>query len=207
MNSKPTVAVAGAFDDLRSRDLRFLEEAAKLGAVTALMQSDGAIQRTTGRAPKFPEAERLYFLRAVRYVTDVRMIDGELRGDALPESAGFKPSAWVVSAQQDAAAKKKFCAGRGLQYHVLPDEALRGFPDSTPESGAARGRKKIIVTGCYDWFHSGHVRFFEEVSTRGDLYVTVGHDANVRLLKGEGRPLFPEADRGYLFGSIRFWTL
>jgi cytidyltransferase-like protein len=62
------------------------------------------------------------------------------------------------------------------------------------------------VTGCYDWFHSGHVRFFEEVSSHGDLYVAVGHDANVRLLKGEGRPLFPQAERRYLVGSIRFVT-
>ena len=30
------------------------------------------------------------------------------------------------------------------------------------------------MTGCYDWFHSGHVRFFEEVSELGDLYVVAG---------------------------------
>ncbi len=42
-------------------------------------------------------------------------------------------------------------------------------------------RKKVVVTGCYDWFHSGHVRFFEEVSGYGDLYVVAGSDENVRL--------------------------
>jgi glycerol-3-phosphate cytidylyltransferase-like family protein len=36
------------------------------------------------------------------------------------------------------------------------------------------------------------------------LYVVVGHDANIRLLKGEGRPLFPEEERRYVVGSIRF---
>ena len=51
----------------------------------------------------------------------------------------------------------------------------------------------MIVTGCYDWLHSGHVRFFEEVSQLGDLYVVVGNDANLKLLKGEGHPLFPGA--------------
>ncbi len=69
---------------------------------------------------------------------------------------------------------------------------------------AADGRKKILVTGCYDWFHSGHVRFFEEASEQGELYVVVGHDANVRLLKGEGHPLFSEQERRYLVGSIRY---
>ena len=68
---------------------------------------------------------------------------------------------------------------------------------------SAPGRKKVVVTGCYDWFHSGHVRFCEEVSAHGDLYVVVGHDANIRLLKGDGHPLFSAEERRYVVGSIR----
>ena len=48
------------------------------------------------------------------------------------------------------------------------------------------------------------MRFFEETSALGDLYVVVGHDKNVRLLKGEGHPMFPEDERRYMAGSIRF---
>jgi len=66
------------------------------------------------------------------------------------------------------------------------------------------GPKKVIVTGGYDWFHSGHVRFFEEVSGYGDLYGVVGHDTNIRLLKGEGHPLIPQDERRYVVGSIKF---
>jgi len=73
---------------------------------------------------------------------------------------------------------------------------LRSAAASWPEAA-------IIVTGCYDWFHSGHVRFFEEVSAHGDLYVVVGHDANIRLLKGEGHPLVPQEERRYVCGSIK----
>ena len=61
-----------------------------------------------------------------------------------------------------------------------------------------------MATGCYDWFHTGHVRFTEEVSAYGDLYVVVGHDANIRLLKGEGHPLLSEAERRYVVGSIKY---
>ena len=64
----------------------------------------------------------------------------------------------------------------------------------------------MIATGCFDWFHSGHVRFFEEVSALGDLYVVVGHDANIRLLKGKGHPLFPEEERRYMVQAVRFVT-
>ncbi len=56
----------------------------------------------------------------------------------------------------------------------------------------------------FDWFHSGHVRFFEEVSALADLYVVVGSDDNVRLLKGVGHPMFPQDERRYVVQSIRF---
>ena len=62
----------------------------------------------------------------------------------------------------------------------------------------------FVATGSYDWFHSGHIRFLEEVSAYGDLYVIVGHDANIRLLKGEGHPLLPQDERRYIVGSIKF---
>jgi cytidyltransferase-like protein len=68
----------------------------------------------------------------------------------------------------------------------------------------ASRQKKVVVTGSYDWFHSGHVRFFEEVGAYGDLYVIVGHDANIRLLKGEGHPLLPGPERRYVVGSIKY---
>ena len=62
----------------------------------------------------------------------------------------------------------------------------------------------MLVTGCYDWFHSGHIRFFEEVSELGDLYVVVGHDDNVRALKGQGHPMLPQDERRYMAQSIRY---
>ena len=89
---------------------------------------------------------------------------------------------------------------------MLREEDLRGFPELRRTPTAPSARKKVLVTGCYDWVHSGHVRFFEEVSAYGDLYVIVGHDANIRLLKGPGHPLFPQAERRYVVGAIRHVT-
>jgi len=60
------------------------------------------------------------------------------------------------------------------------------------------------VTGSFDWFHTGHIRFFEEASEYGDLYVVLGHDKNIEKLKGPGHPMFPEQERKYIIGSIRF---
>jgi cytidyltransferase-like protein len=100
-------------------------------------------------------------------------------------------------------AREKFCCGQKISYRVFMAEELKGFPEPPPLAPTP-GQKKVVVTGSYDWFHSGHIRFFEEVSTYGDLYVIVGHDANIRLLKGEGHPLLSQDERRYVVGSIKF---
>ena len=203
-NSRLRVVTTGAFDDLRSVDVRFLEEAAKLGELTVLLWSDEAIHERQGRAPKFSEPERLYLLRAIRYVSHVRVLDGSILPDALPEPLPQAADAWVVIQSEDNAAKKALCLTRGIRYFVISPDVLRGFPDvSTRQSITVPSRKKVVVTGCYDWFHSGHVRFFEEASQHGDLYVVVGHDANIRALKGPSHPLLSQDERRYLVGSVR----
>lgn len=200
------VAVTGGFDDLRSSHLRFLQEAARAGAVTVLLWSDAALQALTGRPPKFPVAERRYFLSAVRYVERVVEVEGPVDPDALPALAGGQPEVWLDGPCRANAARAAHARKRGLEYQVIPAEAMQGLPDPTRNVPANGDRPRVVVTGCYDWFHSGHVRFFEEVSALGDLYVVVGHDANIRMLKGEGHPLLPAEERRYLVGSIRFVT-
>ena len=195
------VVVSGGFDDIKSRDLRFLEEAAKLGAVTVLLWPDAVLQKVTGQAPKFPLAERVYFLNAVRYVSRVIVADAAGDFNALPEN--LRAGVWAdIEAGADAA-REKFARENGVTYRVFTADELKGFPEP-PITASVTGLKKVVVTGCYDWFHSGHVRFCEEVSTHGDLYVIVGHDANIRLLKGAGHPLLPAAERRYVVGSIKF---
>jgi len=68
MSTPKQIVVMGGFDDLKACDLRFLEEAAKLGELTVLLWMDDTIQQVTGKRPKFPLVERSYFLNAVRYV-------------------------------------------------------------------------------------------------------------------------------------------
>jgi cytidyltransferase-like protein len=196
--------VSGGFDDLRSAQVRFLEEAARIGPLHVLLWSDAAISRLEGRKPKFPQAEREYFLRAIRYVAGVSLDCDPDGADSLALPNGLQPAAWVVDAAGDREAKRAYCRRSGLEYRVLRPEQLRGLPGGSLELAASSGHKRVLVTGCYDWFHSGHVRFFEEVSELGDLYVVVGHDANIKLLKGDGHPLFPDTERRYLVQSIRY---
>ena len=218
------VVVTGAFDDLRSGQIRSLEEAAKLGEVTALVWADELLQQIEGKEPRFPEAERQYLLRAIRFVRRVVVWRGEGGGarseGRRPKSevgmgsmlsaareAGIEPDLVLLTGLQDSADISAACQQRGIECRVLRDEDLHGFPEAPSEPPAvAPGRKRVIVTGCFDWVHSGHVRFFEEVSAHGDLYVVLGHDANLRLLKGPGHPRFPQEERRYVVGAIRYVT-
>jgi cytidyltransferase-like protein len=63
--------------------------------------------------------------------------------------------------------------------------------------------KKVLVSGCYDLLHGGHVSFFKTASLYGDLYVSLGRDENLFMLKGK-KPVFSETERLYIVKSIRY---
>jgi cytidyltransferase-like protein len=65
------------------------------------------------------------------------------------------------------------------------------------------GRKKVFVSGCYDLIHGGHVAFFKTASQYGDLYVSIGGDDNISMLKGK-KPVFSQDERLYIVKSIRY---
>lgn len=44
-------------------------------------------------------------------------------------------------------------------------------------------KRKVFVSGCYDILHSGHVAFFEEAASHGDLFVGIGSDKTIAALK------------------------
>jgi len=195
------IIVSGAFDDLRSRDLRFLEEAAKLGELTVLLWPDSVLRQITGKPPKFPLAERHYFLNAVRYVNRVIEAPAGTAMDSLPPDV--HGDIWADTEPAANSRRDQFCRQHGLAYRIFTPGELAGFPEPAPMPSTP-DRRKVVATGCYDWFHSGHVRFAEEASAYGDLYICLGSDANVRLLKGEGHPLLSETERRYVVGSIKY---
>jgi cytidyltransferase-like protein len=195
------VAVTGSFDDLRARQVRLLHQASQLGRVQVYLWADEAVRTHTGAPPKFPLDERLYLLEALRFVDRVEVVWPK-EVDALPYLDEENPPIWVVDEAEHNENKRMFAVSFGLGYRVVKEAELAGWPALPPEP--VTGRKKVIVTGCYDWLHSGHVRFFEEAAQLGELYVAVGHDANIRHLKGEGHPLFGQDQRRYMVQAVRY---
>jgi cytidyltransferase-like protein len=62
--------------------------------------------------------------------------------------------------------------------------------------------KKVFVSGCYDMLHSGHVAFFEEAASYGDLYVGIGSDKTIFRLKAR-EPFNNENERLYMVKSLK----
>jgi cytidyltransferase-like protein len=206
LSVKPMVVVTGSFDNVRSHQIRFLQEASRLGRLHVILWSDQTLLKRNGKAPKFLEAERRYFLENIRYVSQVSIVEDTAGADSLPQAVDVQPGLiWAVEEEADTPAKKAYCAAQGIFYRVFSSADLAGFPLDGLDAPVGKAvQKRAVVTGCYDWLHSGHVRFFEEASEFGELFVVVGHDENLRLLKGEGHPLFPEDERRYMVQSIRF---
>lgn len=62
--------------------------------------------------------------------------------------------------------------------------------------------KKVFVSGCYDMLHSGHVAFFEEAATYGDLYVGIGSDKTINELKAR-KTINSDAERLYMVRALK----
>ncbi len=199
------IIVSGVFDNIQSREVRFLEEAARLGEVHALVWGDEGAAAQLGKPPLFPLAERLYWLNSLRFVKEATAWVGQVERDALPLLDGLRAGAWVVREGDDSHFKRLFCANRDIDYWVTPEDDLGGFAVRRWDAlEAPSGRKKVVVTGCYDWLHSGHLRFFEQASELGNVFVAIGNDENLRHLKGEGHPMFSQEERRYMVQAVRY---
>ena len=66
-------------------------------------------------------------------------------------------------------------------------------------------KKRVFVSGCYDMLHSGHVAFFKEAATYGDLYVGIGSDKTIQELKGR-ETINSEQERLYMVKAVRYVT-
>src|SRR5689334_18930144 len=70
---------------------------------------------------------------------------------------------------------------------------------------AARGNgaRIVLANGCFDVLHVGHVRYLAGARELGDvLVVGVNSDRQVKIQKGEGRPILPEAERAELLAAL-----
>jgi len=62
-------------------------------------------------------------------------------------------------------------------------------------------QKKVMVTGCFDLMHSGHVAFLNEAKKFGEVHACIGNDENVYQLKGR-YPVNHQYERKYMLENL-----
>ncbi|ETO29336.1 ADP-heptose synthase/D-glycero-beta-D-manno-heptose 7-phosphate kinase [Reticulomyxa filosa] len=93
-------------------------------------------------------------------------------------------------------------SAKALQDIALLSLLIDKNASSCSTEGESGKKCKVMVSGCYDLLHSGHVAFFNEAAKYGDLYVRIGSDENILLLK-KHMPMFPQEERLYIVRNIR----
>jgi len=84
-------------------------------------------------------------------------------------------------------------------HKLLP---LADLLDLLPQWRAA-GQRIVFTNGCFDLMHPGHVEYLEAARAQGDrLVIGLNSDRSVRALKGEARPILPEAARARLLAAL-----
>jgi cytidyltransferase-like protein len=197
------VIVEASLDNLRSDDVRFLEEAAAIGPLRVRVPSDKLVAELTGAAPAFPVAERLFLAESMRWVEHAEVVDVTLaRASGVLDALAAAGASIVAREEDEDPVLRSAAKAAGVPYRVITAAARAGFPvpDPTPPPP---GTPRVVVTGCYDWLHSGHIRFFMDAAVYGALYAVVGSDHNVELLKGPGHPLQREEERRYMVGAAK----
>lgn len=66
-------------------------------------------------------------------------------------------------------------------------------------------KKIVLVGGCFDLLHFGHIHFLKTAKSFGDwLIVALESDENVRRMKGDARPIHTQAQRKEMLESLSF---
>lgn len=63
--------------------------------------------------------------------------------------------------------------------------------------------KIVMISGCYDLLHAGHIAFFKTAAKYGKVHAFVGQDENIKRLKGKA-PYFTQEERKYMVGAVRY---
>jgi D-beta-D-heptose 7-phosphate kinase / D-beta-D-heptose 1-phosphate adenosyltransferase len=68
----------------------------------------------------------------------------------------------------------------------------------------AKKNRRVLVGGCFDIIHLGHVEFLNKAKEMGDeLWVMLESDVTVKKLKGENRPINSQQDRAEVLINLR----
>lgn len=65
-------------------------------------------------------------------------------------------------------------------------------------------KKVVLVGGCFDLLHKGHIAFLKKAKKLGKLIVLLESDEKIKKLKGEDRPVQDQITRAKALSDLGF---
>ena len=127
MDKRKKVFVSGCYDMLHSGHVAFFKEAAQYGDLYVGIGSDDTIRELKERKTINTQEERLYMVRAVRYVKEAFINSGNGIMDFKEDVIKLKPDIFFVNSDGYTPEKKQFCKEQGIELLVsqrLPEKGL-----------------------------------------------------------------------------------
>ncbi len=112
-NQRKKVFVSGCYDMLHSGHVAFFKEASKYGDLYVGIGSDSTIENLKKRKTVYSEKERLYMVKAIRYVTDAFINAGSGMMDFIDTVDRVKPDIFVVNSDGGSDERRESSAKRG----------------------------------------------------------------------------------------------
>lgn len=161
-NNRKKVFVSGCYDMLHSGHVAFFRAAAQYGDLYVGIGSDKTIEAYKNRKTVYSEKERLYMVKAIRYVTDAFINDGSGIMDFVNTVDRVKPDVFVVNSDGGSEQKREFCRQRGIRYVELqrvPDEGLEARSTTSLRTGVKSHLPyRIDIAGT--WIDQPYVSHF-----------------------------------------------
>jgi cytidyltransferase-like protein len=121
------VFVSGCYDLLHSGHIAFFQEAASYGDLYVALGSDKTVYDLKGRTPVNNEDERLFMVKAQKWVTDAFVSQGSGMLDFLDEFKALKPDIFIVNEDGNTPDKEQLCQEQGVEYLILKREPHTGL--------------------------------------------------------------------------------
>ena len=121
------VFVSGCYDLLHSGHVEFFRQASQFGELYVGIGSDQTILGYKHHQTFYPEQERLFMVKSIRYVKDAFINQGDGIMDFIPTVDMVKPDVFVVNADGGSETKRKFCEERGIEYVELQRTPAEGL--------------------------------------------------------------------------------
>ena len=121
------VFVSGCYDLLHSGHVEFFRQASQYGDLYVGIGSDQTILGYKHHKTFYPEQERLFMVKSIKYVKDAYINAGDGIMDFVPTIDIVKPDIFVVNADGSSEAKRQFCEERGIEYVVLQRTPAEGL--------------------------------------------------------------------------------